>query len=213
MGEKGKGGNHRAWRRYQEELGAADEPKRRSAAPPGPGRRGSARPSQPGAGVRGAEDGACGLVITVLYPSRVKGFAYVTGAVLVVIGLGVGISAATGNGGLSLALTCAPANAREYGPPGAQFTARFPGPVSLFVPAGVVDRAPDYELCGYSATTPKGSALWLAAIDVRAEPQPIQLARPSKKNGITAFTTGDASGIYDLRCYFGGGGCSGLMIV
>lgn len=164
-------------------------------------------------GARTAPRIAGGRVVTGLYPSRVKGFACVAGAVLVVIGLGVGISAATGNGGLSLALTCAPATGHEYGPPGARFTASFPGPVSLLVPAGVVDRAPDYELCGYSAGIPKGSALTFASIDVRAEPVRIQLSRPLKTNRITRFTTGDARGVYLLRCYVGGGGCSGAMVV
>jgi hypothetical protein len=77
------------------------------------------------------------------------------------IGLGVAILVGTGNGDLSSALTCSPATPREFRPPGARFTASFPGPVSLNVPTRVVDSPPNYELCG------GGSRIQARAMPVR----------------------------------------------
>ncbi len=129
-------------------------------------------------------------------------------AVCCVIGLGVAVLATTGNGGLSSALTCAPPTADQYGPPGAKFTSNFPGRVYLWPRAATLDVAPYYELCFYY-TNPK--ARTFLNIEVRAEPQWLRLARPSKTNGITRFTTGDASGDKLVDCHLGI--CRGLVIV
>ena len=75
----------------------------------------------------GAFPSAFGLTVTVLYPSRVKGFAYVTAVVLVAIGIGVAV---VGSPLLPV---------RTYGPSGLRFSLAFPsslGPSNQTAPGG-----------------------------------------------------------------------------
>lgn len=127
------------------------------------------------------------------------------------VGLGVLVLALTGNSRLqSSALTCAPVTAPQYGPPGARFTASFPGRVSIFVPTGVVDKPPAYLICSYQVITPKPPLIYVD-IEVHFRHGPFSLGKPSQAKGETRFVTGDAKGVESVSCHVGG--CLGVVIV
>jgi len=130
-----------------------------------------------------------------------------------VIGLGVVALAVTGNGGLSLALTCAPASAHQYGPPGARFTATFPGRVFLVVPTGHVDEAPYYEVCAYEVEPRQDSSLTWGVVSVRTYPGSHISLKSTAEVTVTPVEVGTNSGKQILFCSSKSHDCVGWMLL